>query len=209
MVELIDNISQFLVTMISGCLSGALYYRTHRQPYFMLACFYGCYALAGLYWTLYYLLFSTTPQIFYVAETGWISGYIFLYLLQYTLSDKKERAFRCHAMWFSPAIGVPLMVFYCTHGDILTTMLMSIMMILISWHAIRGLAYLQKRGDEARNSKYFHTAAICFVAVEYCLWTSSCFWVSDTLSNPYFWFDFLLTATTFLLLPATRKLVGV
>jgi hypothetical protein len=49
---------------------------------------------------------------------------------------------------------------------------------------------------------------LCICALEFCLWTASCFWVSDTLTNPYFWFDFLLTAALFALLPATRKAVG-
>ena len=37
--------------------------------------------------------------------------------------------------------------------------------------------------------------------------TASCCWVSDTLTNPYFWFDFLLTLVLLLFLPAVRKAV--
>ena len=48
---------------------------------------------------------------------------------------------------------------------------------------------------------------LAFAALEYALWTSSCFWVSDTLTNPYFWFDFLLSLVLLLLLPALRKAV--
>ena len=36
---------------------------------------------------------------------------------------------------------------------------------------------------------------------------TSRFWVSDTLTNPYFWFDFLLSLVLLLLLPALRKAV--
>ena len=48
---------------------------------------------------------------------------------------------------------------------------------------------------------------LAFIALEYALWTASCFWVSDTLTNPYFWFDFLLTLVLLLFLPAVRKAV--
>lgn len=53
----------------------------------------------------------------------------------------------------------------------------------------------------------FHRAVLAFAALEYALWTSSCFWISDTLSNPYFWFDFLLSLVLLLLLPALGKAV--
>ena len=53
----------------------------------------------------------------------------------------------------------------------------------------------------------FHGTVLAFIALEYALWTASCFWVSDTLTNPYFWFDFLLTLVLLLFLPAVRKAV--
>lgn len=209
MVEFIDNISQFAVTLIAGCLSAIFYCRSRKQPYFLLACFYGCFALAGLYWTLYYLLFFETPQIFYVSETGWISGYVFLYLLQFTLSDKEERAFRCRAMWLSPMVGILLAAYYVVYGDVLATIIMNAMMILLSWHSIRGLVYLGGQGGEGQKLRHFHLVVTGFVVAEYCLWTSSCFWVSDTLTNPYFWFDFMLTGTAAVLLITVKRVVGV
>ena len=36
---------------------------------------------------------------------------------------------------------------------------------------------------------------------------TSRFWVSDTLTNPYFWFDFLLSLVLLLLLPALVELL--
>lgn len=207
MVELIDNLSQFLATLTAGVAAGCLYCRTRKQAYFLLTCFYGCFAAAGLYWTLYYLLFTETPQIFYVSEIGWISGYIFLYLLQYVLSDKNERAFRCHAMWLSPVVGGLLLIYYSFHGDILSNIVFNGMIILISWNAIRGVVYLRGK-EEARDLRRLHLLVLCFCAVEYGLWTTSCFWVSNTISNPYFWFDFLLTAILVMLLPMTRRAVS-
>lgn len=207
MVELVDNTLQFLVTSFGCIWSGVLFCRSRKQAYFLLTCFYGCFAVAGLYWTLYYLLFSETPQIFYVSELGWISGYIFLYLLQYTFSDQDERAFKCGAAWISLVLGIPLMLFYCTFGDILSNVVICGMMMLLSWNAIRGLVYLQNGREVRHKLRNFHVVVVCFVATEYGLWTSGCFWVSNTMSNPYFWFDFLLTALIWSLLPITRKVV--
>ena len=207
MVELIDNVSQFLATLLAGGAAGWLYCRSRKQAYFLLTCFYGCFAAAGLYWTLYYLLFAETPQIFYVSEIGWISGYIFLYLLQYSLSDRNERSFRCWWMWLSPVVGGLLLILYCMHGEVLPNMVFNGLIILISWNAIRGFVYLRGK-EEFRDLRRLHLVVLCFCATEYSLWTSSCFWVSNTISNPYFWFDFLLTAIMFVLLAATKKAVG-
>ncbi len=52
-----------------------------RQAYFLLLCFYGCFALGALYWTLYLLLFGATPRVFYVSEFGWVASVIFLHIL--------------------------------------------------------------------------------------------------------------------------------
>lgn len=71
-MELIINLLQFFVTMLGFCLSGIRYLRHRTLSYFLLICFYGCFALGSLYWTLYLLLFSETPRIFYVSEFGWV-----------------------------------------------------------------------------------------------------------------------------------------
>ena len=208
MIELIDNLSQFVAVFIVGCLSSILYCRSRRQPYFLLSCFYFCFALGCLYWTLYYLLFVETPQIFYVSETGWMASYIFLCLLQYSLSDREERMFRCRTVWLAPLIGIPLLVFYCTYGDILSNICICGITIFILWSAIRGIAYRRHATDTtARNLRQFHILTAAFIITEYALWTASCFWISDTLSNPYFWFDFLMTALLCALLPVTRQAV--
>ena len=76
-MELINNLFQFAVTLLGFCLSGIWYLKDRKQTCFLLTCFYGCFALGSLYWTLYLLLFSETPQVFYVSEFGWIASVIF------------------------------------------------------------------------------------------------------------------------------------
>ena len=55
--------------------------------------------------------------------------------------------------------------------------------------------------------QYFHIGVLCYVAAEYALWTSGCFWPGDSISSPYCWLDLLLTCCIFALLPATGKAV--
>lgn len=206
MTELIDNASQVFVLLLCCGFSGLRYLKSRRQAYFLLTCAYGCFALGGLYWTIYYFLFKRTPSVFYVSELAWCSGYIFICLLQYALSDREERAFRCRAAWLSPLIGIPLLVFYCTYGDVLLNTLISAAVMVMAWWSIRSLAYL-RGAENGGKRRRFHGVMLAITAAEHGLWISSCFWVGDTLANPYFWFDFLLTALLLVLLPAVREAV--
>ena len=54
-MELIENLLQLLTTFIGALLSGIACRKSGRQSYFLLLCFYGCFALGALYWTLYLL----------------------------------------------------------------------------------------------------------------------------------------------------------
>ena len=208
-MELIENLLQLLVTFIGGVFSGIAYRKNHKQAYFLLLCFYGCFALGALYWTLYLLLFSTTPRVFYVSEFGWIGSLIFLRILQATLAGKNEHSFPCRKAWLAPLVGVPLLLFYCTYGDILSNLIWCGMMILLSFCAIRGLAYADTQTGGARNMRYFHIGVLCFVGSEYLLWTVGCFWPNIPMLSPTFWCDILLTLTILGLLPAVRKAVEV
>ena len=206
-MELIENLLQLLVTFLGVCLAGAAYWKSGRQAYFLLFCFYGCFALGALYWTLYLLLFDTTPRVFYVSEFGWVSSVIFLRILQATLTGKGERALRCRRAWLAPLVGVPLLAFYCTFGDILSNLIWCGMMIWLSFCSIRGLVYANRQTGAERELRWFHIGILCFVASEYLLWMAGCFWPDTSLASPTFWCDLLLTITILGLLPAVRKAV--
>ena len=206
-MELIENLLQLLTTFLGAVLSGIAWQKSRRQAYFLLLCFYGCFALGSLYWTLYLLLFHTTPRVFYVSEFGWVASVIFLSILQYSLSSAEERGFVCRRARIAFLIGVPLCIFYCTFGDVLSNLLWCGMMIAVSYHAIRGLTYARTQTGAARQLRYFHIGVLCYVAAEYILWTSGCFRQGDSASFLYYGFDVLLTGCIFALLPATGRAV--
>ena len=207
-MELIENLLQLGAAFSGVCLAGVAHRKSGRQAYLLLFCFYGCFALGALYWTLYLLLFSTTPRVFYVSEFGWVASVIFLRILQATLTSQDERSFCCRRAWLAPAFGLPLLAFYCTYGDILSNLIWCGMMIILSFCSLRGLAYASGRTGAARNTRGFHIGILCFVFSEYLLWTVGCFWSNDSLASPAFWCDILLTLAILGLLPATRKAVG-
>ena len=211
MIELIDNLIQLAATAIGCVWAGLSFSKSRKQPFFLLACFYGVYALGTLYWTLHLLLFGETPPLFYVSDIGWVASYVFLLTLLYTMrSDERirsaQRQRKTALCYLAPAFCIPQFLLYITHGDIFFNLLMCVPTMLIAWFAIDGLVFSLRSGE--KEAAPFYISALGFVALEYCLWTASCFWVSDTLTNPYFWFDFLLSASMLSLLPTLQKAVA-
>ena len=205
MVELIDNLVQLLAALAGCTLAGIFYLRSRRQPYFLLCCFYGCFGLGLLYWLLYTLLVTDAPPMFYVSDIGWISCFLFLLLLQYSLADKEERAFRSRVPWLALVVEIPLTAYFISIGDVLYNLIVGVLMAAMLWFAIRGLVW--QRRQPQRGKLFFHLATVGYIVLENCLWLSSYPWMGDTLANPYFWFDFAVTASIILLLAAVRKAV--
>lgn len=85
MIEFWDYLSQFLAVTAGFCAALRAYLKSREQPWFLLTCFYGTFALGTLYWTLHLLLRQETPQVFYVSDLAWLASYVFLLALTLTL----------------------------------------------------------------------------------------------------------------------------
>ena len=96
MIEFWDYLSQFLAVAAGFCAALRVYLKSRRQPWFLLTCFYGTFALGTLYWTLHLLLRQETPQVFYVSDLAWLASYVFLLALTLTLMTFGERA-----LWYA------------------------------------------------------------------------------------------------------------
>lgn len=207
MPEIIDNLTQLLAAL-SGCvLSGVFYLKSRKQPYFLLCCFYGCFGFSMLYWLLYTILITDAPPMFYVSDIGWVSCFLFLLLLQNSLADKEEHTLQSRAPWLALVIETPLTAYFISIGDTLYNLIVGVLMAAMLWLAIRGLIWQSRQPNPDRGKRFFHFAMIGYIVLENCLWLSSYPWAGDTLANPYFWFDFAVTASILVLFPAVRKAV--
>ncbi|MFQ9827399.1 MAG: histidine kinase [Oscillospiraceae bacterium] len=206
-MELIENLLQLLVTFAGACLAGFAYWEKQSAEVFSAV-------------LLLRLLRAGRALLDAVSAAVWRDAACVLCVgirlggqhdlpahFAGNVSGPDERAFRCRVVWLAPLVGVPLMVFYCTYGDILSNLIWCGMMIALSFCSIRGLAYARRQTGAARDMRHFHTAVLCFAASEYLLWTAGCFWQNDSLASPAFWCDILLTLAILGLLPATRKAV--
>lgn len=205
MTEIVDNAVQFAVTLVCALAAGHLAMRRRKQAYYILICYYAAFAMGILYWLVYDIITSYTPKIFYVSDLCWVAGYLFLLMLVTETAGAKEKKFYHPASWISAVLAVIMTCFFCQWGDCLENVIWCGIMGAVGWFAIRGCIWASRQHETARRN--FHIWLLLIIAVEYSLWTVSCFWVSNTLSNPYFWFDFMLTACAAVLLPVTVKAV--
>ena len=74
MIEFWDYLLQFLAVTAGFCAALRAYLKSRGQPWFLLTCFYGTFALGTLYWTLHLLLRQETPQVFYVSDLAWLAA---------------------------------------------------------------------------------------------------------------------------------------
>lgn len=194
MIETIDYALQFAVLLLL-CIYGARRaVRAGDRGWLLLAFFYACYALGDLYWLLCLLLEGATPRVFYVSELSWYAGYIFLCLL---LRDVQERSApqKTRLAVLAPLFAAAACVFFLHWGELVSNVISAVLMGRLGYLTIRGLAGARERGACRR----FYLVMGAFFLNEYALWFASCFWQGDTLLNPYFWFDGLLTVLALLM----------
>ena len=162
MIEFWDYLSQFLAVTAGFCAALRAYLKSREQPWFLLTCFYGTFALGTLYWTLHLLLRQETPQVFYVSDLAWLASYVFLLALTLTLLDAGERQSRTGLCWLAPVFCLPQFALYVTRGDLLLNVLMCGLTMMLAWCAVRGLVWAKK--TENGRLRRFHGTVLAFIS---------------------------------------------
>ncbi len=214
MIEIAENIVQMSILLICACVSAVWAIRAGKdrnreksETSGLLFLFYALYLVADLYWTLYLVFYHEGPRTFYVSELCWYVADLLLFMLVRELADPKEKTIRSPALFALPAFCAAMCLFYMQWGDYSSNIICAVLMSLLTYHAARGLVYMHSNPQKAANLQLCIVVLI-FCGVEYCMWTASCFWSGDAWTNPYFFFDFLLTVTMLFMLPAYRKAVA-
>ena len=205
MTEIIENALQVSVAALCLAFAVSRSVRTKKREWILLCFFYGSWVLADLYWESFLVLLKRTPGVFYVSEFSWYASYIFLFLLLKQTLPQEKGGKKPVLPWLGAAFAAAMCVFYVRWGDYAENVICALLMGLLLYDAIRGLTSL--RGGERKRLVFLCAAVIFFCAAEYALWTASCFWEGDSIANPYYWADALLTVSFVPLLFAVRRAV--
>ena len=135
------------------------------------------------------------PQISIVSDLSWYASNIFLYmLLRKTAPPEKTRRI---LPWLGPVFAVGMAVFFMQWGEYFNNVVYAVLMGILLYASVHRL--------RDRQQRFLSALILIYCLLEYGLWISSCYWQESVLSEPYYWFDFALTASFFLFLPAARK----
>ena len=205
MIETVENAIQFAVVGICCGISVFRFLRSRSRIWVLMTMCYGSFLLGLLYWLLYLLFYGVTPQFRYISELSWYTAYLFLFMVLHLIGDPQERTVRSRIPLLLIVFAAGMCVLYMFYSSWISCILSAVCMSLLLYHASRGLIYHRKQnGDAARRR--FYALTLLFCSAEYFMWTFTCFIWTDTLSNPYFWFDFLQTVCFLLFVPAAASI---
>ena len=204
MIERAENALQIAVLAICAAMALIRALRGLDRAWTLLFLFFGSWLLGDIYWTVSLLFFGQTPQISVVSDLSWYASYIFLYMLLREAAPPITRRETRILPWTGPVFALGIAVFYMRWGEIPGNLIYGALLGFLLFSVIRRLL----DGREYAVQRPLCVLILVFCLLEYALWTSSCFWAGETLSNPYFWFDFLLSGSFFFFLPATGRSVA-
>lgn len=215
MIEAVDNGIQLMLTGICTAAALVCAVRSKARPWFLLGLFSGVFFLGDLYWMLYLVFYQDTPQHTYISDLSWDASYLFLILLLLYVREIEDSppAWRpqwssLRRLWPAPVFTVGMCAFFMTYGNYVSNIVAAVLMTGLLVVSLEGLRSLRGESPQKRSLRPVYVVALIFCAAEYGMWICSCFWEGDSLANPYFWFDLLLSLTFLLLFAALRKAVA-
>ena len=204
MIESIDNSLQIVVLVICTLIAAKKAFEQNSRAWTLLAFFFGNFALDDLYLVMSLLSVGEASTLSVVSELSWYASYFFLYMLIRQLAPPAVKVPKSFLPWLGPIFTLAMAIYYTLWGQLLNNLIYALLMGLLLYAVIYRLC---ERKQYARQTALCQTILV-FCLMEHALWTSSCIWSGDTLLNPYYWCDLLLTLTFPFFLRATRKAVS-
>ena len=208
MTETIENLIQLLCSGICMGVSAGRAYFTRDRKWVLLGFAGGAYFLMDLYWELYVVFYSHSPKFSSLPDLGAMACYIFLIMIMHELHNEPKLSLirpRSRFMWLIPVFTAAMTVYYLRDGFYIEYIIEGVITTIMIWEAVDGLLELRKYPEQKRKKRMFYIIVLLFSFAEYSSWTASSIWDSEDFSNPYYWFDTLLSVTFLLYPSALRK----
>ena len=204
MVFVNENLIQSAVLIACSLVSISKAIKYKSRTWSLLSFFYGCWLIDDVYWMLYALFFDgETPTLSILSDLNWYAAYIFLYFLIRQVAPPYTRRETRVIPWLAFVFTFSMAAFYMQWGAVISNLIYANLIGLLLFSVIRRLMDLEDHGDIL----LLCAVSLFFVAFEYGLWTASCFWREDSLFNPYYWFDALMTLSFPFFIAATARAV--
>ena len=206
MIELIDNSINLAAAAICTVVAVIYMVRTNKRAWVLLTLSAGVFFLGDLYWQLYLLFYGATPTYSYISDVSWYAASLLVFILLTEIRAMHGKWYYSHILWIIPVFTVGMAIFFLRWGDLIGNIISVVVRSALLWNALGGLLATQTVEEEKPN-RMFYILAIVFCLAEYGTEFSSCFWMGDTIRNPYFWCDSVMSLVLLLLPCGLRKAV--
>lgn len=199
MIESVSDAIQLLVLAVCFAFAVVRALRERNSMWVTTACFFACMFLGNAYWLGFQLVFGDTPHYSYIADLGWISGYMFLLMLVADNDKRREVSAPTPIAWLPVVICIACCAYYiAVSGSPLLNVVENGLMAAIGYFAVRGIvaeSANKSGGSHLAANKAFHIAVLAFVVIEQALWLSSCFLEPGLAESvaPYIVIGYILT----------------
>ncbi|MBO4267084.1 MAG: response regulator [Lachnospiraceae bacterium] len=190
-IIVIENVCMLMAILIA--LMGTLfrYIIVPRKGYLYLCVFFLAHLLSDYYWTTYTLVMGDYPEVSeFIAYLGWNIGYVFLLIFVYhTQKQGNRRVF--HPLMLLPIpLNIVQFVIYIQYGGLFNNIWQVSFTTVISCLCISSIIFYVKNKKNGATFPYVFLIVLLFELSEYGMWTSSCYFYSENLANPYYLFAF-------------------
>ena len=191
-IIVLENVCMLVAILIA--LIGTLfrYIVVPRKGYLYLCGFFLAHLLSDYYWTTYTLVMGDYPEVSeFIAYLGWNIGYIFLAVFVYHMQKQAiGRYFHLLALIPVP-INIVQFIIYIQYGGLFNNIWQVSLTTFTACICMSSVIYRFKNKKSGASIPYAHLAVLLFMLTEYGMWTSSCYFDSESLANPYYLFAFI------------------
>ena len=201
MIEQYENILQITVLLLCSVIVLRRALRERSRTWMFTFFFFISWLFGDVYWVACLVFYGDTPQISVVSDLSWYASLTFLYLLLMQTTEPDLKGKRGILPWAGPVFATAMGTFFVRWGNIVSNIVYEFLMTFLLFSVLARLV----NAKQYKNQLFLCVLILVFCLLEYALWTASCFWEEDSITNPYYWFDTLLTFSFPLFIPAAGK----
>ena len=203
-IDYAENLVQLLAVLSALLICLFQYIRQKENIWIYATAIYLSSLLSCYYWTAYLIIMDDEPTISNLfSYSGWNLSYIILLMLVlYTKSREEKRYF--HPLMLLP---IPLNLWqlslYLPYGGAVNSIYQVTILTLVACFSVQSFCWYFKNRKAGAARPYVASAALLYVAAEFGMWTSSCFY--QPIADLYYPCSFIFSSALLLLVLAVNK----
>ena len=191
-IDSIDNVLMLTSAVIGLLISLFKYIEHPRRGWLYMSVFFLASFLSDYYWTTYTLVMGDSPDVSaLIAYFGWNAAFLVLLIAVIRMRVPGSRKY-FHPLMLLP---IPLNIYqfslYIAFGGLFNNIWQVGVTTLTAVFCLQSIIYHLKNKKNGMPFPHVHILVLVYVALQYAMWTASCFDWESEIADPYYWFAFI------------------